>query len=71
MLEYVPDVSTELCDGAWHTVSVDKEGNVGTMTVDGGTPVSDTGVSTFMSVDIGDSLYVGGIPGNITSCIQY
>lgn len=70
ILEHVPASPMGLCDGGWHTVSVDKQGNMGSMTVDGGSPVSETGVSAFMAVDIGDTLYVGGTPGISTSCYQ-
>lgn len=64
----------ELCDGAWHSVRVSKDGLVGTISVDGNSPqvvVSSCDIcQSFLAVNTDDPLYVGGIPGktNITKC---
>ena len=65
VLEYFD--GRQLCDGAWHSLLVSKNGLTGTISVDGNPP--QTVVSScdfcqsFFAINTDDPLYVGGIPG--------
>lgn len=65
MLEY--SNSRQLCDGAWHSLFISKDGLTGTVSVDGNTPQSVVSsceiCRSFFAVNTDDPLYVGGIPG--------
>lgn len=64
-MEYVPASDpVELCDGQWHSVTIEKDGESGYLTVDGGTRLSVTSrFSNFLAINTNDPLYVGGVPG--------
>ena len=54
-----------LCDGEWHSVTVVKDQITGALSVDGAEPVKQVSdVVNFVSLDINDPLFVGGVPGN-------
>ena len=54
-----------LCDGEWHSVTVVKDLITGALSVDGAEPVKQVSdVVNFVSLDINDPLFVGGVPGN-------
>lgn len=65
MVEYVPASDPmELCDGQWHSLIVEKDGETGYLTVNGGTRLSMTSqFSRFLAINTNDPLYVGGVPG--------
>ena len=56
-----------LCDGAWHSLSVSKDGRTGSISVDGNiqqTVVSSCAIcQNFFATNTNDPLYIGGIPG--------
>ena len=64
-VEYIPASDPmELCDGQWHSLIVEKDGETGYITVDGGTRISMTSqFSRFLAINTNDPLYVGGVPG--------
>lgn len=66
MLEY--SESVQLCDGAWHSLFISKDGLTGVISVDGNTPQFVTSsceiCQSFFAVNTDDPLYIGGIPGN-------
>ena len=54
-----------LCDGEWHSVTVVKDQITGALSVDGAEPVKQVSdVVNFVSLDINDPLFVGGVPGS-------
>lgn len=67
VVEYVPAMDPlELCDGQWHSLTIDKDGETGYLTVDEGTRLSVASrFSNFLAVNTNDPLYVGGVPGKL------
>lgn len=67
-LEYC--VNVQLCDGAWHSLFVSKNGQSGSISVDTHdvqTVLSSCDIcQNFLAINTNDPLYVGGIPGNNT-----
>lgn len=67
-LQYCMD--TQLCDGAWHSLFVSKNGLAGAISVDANnlqTVISSCDIcQNFLAVNTDDPLYVGGIPGKDT-----
>ena len=65
ILEY--SEGEQLCDGAWHSLSVSKDRQTGSISVDGN--IRQTVVSScatcqnFSATNTNDPLYIGGIPG--------
>ena len=54
----------ELCDGQWHSLVIEKDGETGYLEVDGGSRLSVTSqFSRFLAINTNDPLYVGGVPG--------
>ena len=65
VIEFLPaDDPGGLCDGQWHSITIEKDGETGYLTVDGGTRLSVTSLfSNFLAINTNDPLYVGGVPG--------
>ena len=66
-VEYIPGSDPiELCDGQWHSLVIEKNGETGYLTVDGGTRHSVTShFSRFLAINTNDPLYLGGVPGEL------
>ena len=53
-----------LCDGGWHKIVAIKMESEGSLSVDGGAPVTGgTGLASFVVVNVDTPLYAGGVPG--------
>lgn len=64
VVEYRPPNDMEICDGQWHSIIIEKDGETGYLTVDRGSRHSVTSVfSNFLAVDTNHPLYIGGVPG--------
>ncbi|XP_077998598.1 basement membrane-specific heparan sulfate proteoglycan core protein-like isoform X2 [Glandiceps talaboti] len=48
--------------GQWHTVVLDRNRRQGSLTVDGGNPVSGSSLGGFQGLDLSDLLFLGGMP---------
>ncbi len=60
----VYDVAETFCDDAWHTLSVDKDIKTGTITVDGGDPMSVVGEGQYTAVGATNPLTLGRTSGS-------
>lgn len=62
MIEQLPP--SPICDGDWHSVTVAKEMFRGTLSVDEGEPMEGNSDNVnFVSLEINNSVFVGGVPG--------
>eukprot|EP00058_Branchiostoma_floridae_P024730 XP_002610220.1 hypothetical protein BRAFLDRAFT_76999 [Branchiostoma floridae] len=59
--ETTPSDVFKLCDGAWHTVTIEKNGDTISIDVDSGN-VTATGTGSAFTVALDSHLYVGGLP---------
>ena len=58
-----PDNSSQLCDGQFHTLTVTKDGVIGSIIVDGVATVVTSRFGSFIAVNTNDPLFIGGLPG--------
>ena len=70
VVEYRPPIDTMLCDGQWHSIAVEKDGETGYLSIDGGDRLFVTSAfSNFLAVDTNHPLYVGGVPGECNNIV--
>lgn len=60
--EYIPREENALCDGKWHSISVNKAKNVLLLTVDGNNAPAGTGAVGSSEINTNDPMYIGGVP---------